>query len=120
MVVYTSDIIAPIIKKYRDPDGKRVFNFYHTYYNRKAFNKALNGGLKEIGAALNIDDLEFYAARHSWATIAINILNINKYTVHAALNHIDPSMRVTDIYIKRNFIHENEANSKVIKYVFKA
>lgn len=120
MVIYTSDIIAPIIKKYRDPDGKRVFNFYHTYYNRKAFNKALNGGLKEIGAALNIDDLEFYAARHSWATIAINILNINKYTVHAALNHIDPSMRVTDIYIKRNFIHENEANSKVIKYVFKA
>ena len=67
---------------------------------------------------LNLDDLEFYAARHSWATIAVNKVEIDKYTVHAALNHIDESMRVTDIYIERDFKIENEANRKVIKYLF--
>ena len=67
---------------------------------------------------MNIDDLEFYAARHSWATIALNKCGIDKYTVHAALNHVDESMRVTDIYIERDFVNENKANAKVIKYVF--
>lgn len=62
--------------------------------------------------------MEFYAARHSWATIAVNKVKIDKYTVHAALNHIDESMKVTDIYIKRDFVAENKANQKVLKYVF--
>lgn len=57
--------------------------------------------------------------QHSWATIALNKVGINKYTVHAALNHVDESMRVTDIYIERNFVNENKANVKVVKYVFR-
>lgn len=56
--------------------------------------------------------------QHSWATIALNKVGINEYTVHAALNHVDESMRVTDIYIERDFVNENKANVKVIKYVF--
>jgi len=75
-------------------------------------------GLKEIGRILKIDDLEFYAGRHSWATLAVNKVGIDKYTVHAALNHIDEAMKVTDIYIERDFRIENEANRKVIEYVF--
>ena len=67
---------------------------------------------------LQIDDLEYYAARHSWATIALNKCKIDKYTVHAALNHVDENMRVTDIYIERDFVNENKANQKVVKYVF--
>lgn len=74
--------------------------------------------MKEVGKSLKIDDLEFYAARHSWATIALNKVGIDKYTVHAALNHIDESMKVTDIYIERDFVNENIANAKVVKYVF--
>ena len=92
--------------------------FYRYYADEKAFNKAINYGLKEIGSLLGVDDLEYYAARHSWATIALNKVGIDKYTVHAALNHVDESMRVTDIYIERDFIHENKANAKVVKYVF--
>ena len=68
---------------------------------------------------LGVDDLEYYAARHSWATIAVNKVGIDKYTVHAALNHLDDSMKVTDIYIERDFVVENKANEKVLKYVFK-
>ncbi len=118
MVVNIPDIVLPLIEKYRDKTGKRIFNFYKYYCDHKAFNKAINCGLKEIGAELGIDDLEYYAARHSWATIALNKVGIDKYTVHAALNHVDESMRVTDIYIERDFVNENKANTKVIEYVF--
>lgn len=118
MIVEIPHIIQPIINKYRDKTGKRLFNFYQYYCDEKGFNKAINYGLKEIGSILGIDDLEYYAARHSWATIALNKVGIDKYIVHAALNHIDDSMKVTDIYIERDFVNENKANAKVVKYVF--
>ena len=118
MMVNIPVIIQPIIDKYRDKTGKRLFNFYQYYCDQKGFNKAINYGLKEIGSILGIDDLEYYAARHSWATIALNKVGIDKYIVHAALNHIDDSMKVTDIYIERDFVNENKANAKVVRYVF--
>ena len=118
MVVVVPKIIYPLFEKYKDRTGKRIFNFYQSYINEKAFNKAINKGLKEIGDILKLDDLEYYAARHSWATIALNKVGISKYVVHEALNHIDESMRVTDIYIERDFSNENKANAKVVKYVF--
>ena len=118
MVVDVPPIVLPLIEKYKDKTGKRLFNFYQYYGDEKTFNKAINYGLKEIGALLEVDDLEYYAARHSWATIALNKVGIDKYIVHAALNHIDDSMKVTDIYIERDFVNENKANAKVVKYVF--
>ncbi|MBQ8336974.1 MAG: phage integrase SAM-like domain-containing protein [Bacteroidaceae bacterium] len=119
MQVKVPKFLLPLVDKYRDRTGLRIFNFYQYYTNEKALNKAINRGLKEIGSLLNVDDLEYYAARHSWATIAVNKVGIDKYTVHAALNHLDDSMKVTDIYIERDFIIENKANEKVLKYVFK-
>ncbi len=118
MMVDIPKIVQPLIDKYKDSTGKRLFNFYQYYGDEKTFNKAINSGLKEIGSILEVDDLEYYAARHSWATIALNKVGIDKYTVHAALNHIDDSMKVTDIYIERDFVNENKANTKVVKYVF--
>ena len=118
MKVDIPKIALPLIEKYRDKSGKRLFNFYQYYADEKGFNKAINYGLKEIGTILGVDDLEYYAARHSWATIVLNKVGIDKYIVHAALNHIDDSMKVTDIYIERDFVNENKANAKVVKYVF--
>ncbi len=118
MKVDIPKLVQPLIEKYKDKTGKRLFNFYQYYADEKGFNKAINYGLKEIGVLLEIDDLEYYAARHSWATIALNKVGIDKYTVHAALNHVDDAMKVTDIYIERDFVMENKANAKVMKYVF--
>ena len=118
MIVDIPKIVQPLIDKYKDSTGKRLFNFYQYYVDEKGFNKAINYGLKEIGALLEIEDLEYYAARHSWATIALNKVGIDKYTVHAALNHVDEAMKATDIYIERDFVNENRANAKVVKYVF--
>lgn len=118
MVVDVPPIVSGLFQKYRDPSGLRVFNFYQRYNTYKNFNRALNKGLKVIGDELHIMDLEFYAARHSWATIAANKCRVDKYTVHSALNHVDPSMKVTDIYIERDFSLENNANERVIEFVF--
>lgn len=118
MKVDVPPMLLPLMKKYEDYTHQKVFCFYHLYTTYKNFNRAINLGLKKIGKILKIDDLEYYAARHSWATIAVNKVGIDKYTVHAALNHIDEAMKVTDIYIERDFKIENEANKKVVEYVF--
>lgn len=37
---------AFLLDKYKDPYGKRMFNFYLLYANEKSFNRAINEGLK--------------------------------------------------------------------------
>ena len=118
MKVNIPKMLMPLMEKYKDKTGKRIFNFYQNYADIASLNRSINIGLKEIGAKLKIDALQYYAARHSWATIAVNKVGIDKYTVHSALNHVDDVMKVTDIYIERDFVNENKANRKVVKYVF--
>lgn len=109
--------IQPLFDKYRDPKGVRVFGFYHWYSSVDAFSAALNKGLKKIGDLLGVDDLEFYAARHTWATIATNDAGVDKFTVHSALNHVDEEMKATDMYIKKSWTPIDKANRKVLNFV---
>ena len=81
------------------------------------FNQAINIGLKEVGKEVGVVGLQFYAARHSLATIAVNDANIPIYTVNAMLNHTDPKMRITELYIKKSFKVINVANSEVLNLV---
>ncbi|QZE15136.1 hypothetical protein K4L44_04710 [Halosquirtibacter laminarini] len=81
------------------------------------FNVAINRNMRKIGDMLGIPGLTFYSARHSWATIAANEAGVDKYHVHVALNHVDPMMRVTDIYIKKDWSILDKANRKVIDYM---
>lgn len=110
-------VIKPLFDKYRDPKGVRVFGFYHWYSSVDAFSAALNKGLKKIGDLLGVEDLEFYAARHTWATIATNDAGVDKFTVHTSLNHVDEKMKVTDIYIKKSWDPIDKANKKVLDFV---
>ena len=69
-----------------------------------------------IAERVGMDSLTFYAARHTWATIARSAaVGIEKATVHEALNHVDRDMRVTDIYIDRDWSVIWKANEKVLK-----
>lgn len=106
-----------LVDKYRDPTGQRVFNFYRLYSSTDTFCAALNKGLKRLGAIIKVEDLEFYAARHSWATIANNDAGVDKYTVHTALNHVDEDMRVTDIYIRKSWNKIDAANRAVLDFL---
>lgn len=115
--VKITDYIKPLVEKYK---GKtRVFNFYERFTTMDSFNRAINIGLKEVGKELGIDKLQFYAARHSMATIAVNDVKISKYVVNDMLNHTDQSLKITELYIKKDFSHINEANVKLLDYVLK-
>lgn len=115
MRVRLEPCLSRLLEKYRDPARKRLFGFYAHYSNPANFNRALNSGLKQIGAALGIEGLEFYAARHSWATVARSAaVGIDKATVHEALNHVDGEMKVTDIYIDRDWSVIWKANAAVL------
>lgn len=108
----------PLIKKYKDPTGKRVFNFYQRYSTHKTFNSNLNKGLKTIGDAVNIDNLDFYSARHSWATIARNDCDVSVDDISLALNHSSiSSSRVTDRYIRKDWTRIDDANDKVLGFM---
>jgi integrase len=122
--------IQPLVDKYRDTTGKRVFKFYKMYRDENTLSAAINGkrrankkgevlsvGLKKIGDLIGEPDLEFYAARHSWASIAQNDVGIDKYTVHVALNHVIEEMKVTDIYTKKDWGVIDRANRKVLDFV---
>ena len=108
---------ALIISKYAD--NKRLLRLYKMYATTNTLNQALNKGLKQIGEEIGVPGLQFYAARHTWATIAANEAGIDKWTVHECLNHADLSMRVTDYYIKRDWSHIDRANRRVLDYVTK-
>jgi integrase len=115
MQIRIEDCVKSIINKYLSNNKESIFNFCKKYANNKNFNKALNTGLKLIGNKLDIEDLEFYAARHSWATIARSkAVGIDKATVHEGLNHVDKDMKITDIYIDRDWSVIWEANKKVL------
>lgn len=129
--------IADVFARWRERTGCRVLNLWRRWRDASALNASLSDGTKQLAdevakvyakrhkcklseakKALNIEDLEFYAARHSWATIARNDCGIDKYTVHEALNHVDKNTSVTDVYIKKDFRAINEANRRVVDFVF--
>ena len=103
-----------LFDKYRDTTGKRVFKFYQMYTTVGTMSAAINIALKKIGKIIGVEDLEFYSARHSWATIAVNDAQVDKFTVHTALNHVDDAMKVTDIYIRKSWDTIDNANRKVL------
>lgn len=60
-----------------------------------------------------------HTRRHSFATIAANDVKIDRYTINLMLNHTDNSMKVTELYIREDFSQINEANERLLEYVFK-
>ena len=109
-------VIRPFIEKYRGDE--RVFNFYTRYRSAADFNRALNIGLKDIGTEMGIDGLNFYQARHTFATLSRNLMRFSKSDVDEALNHVG-GMDLADVYIKKDFSIINDNNFKLIDRVKK-
>lgn len=118
--------VMPLVERWLDHTASdRLFVVSAHYADAQAFNTAINQGLKVCLAELRkregfegLANLTHYMARHTWATLARSArLNIDKYTVHEALNHIDDSMRVTDIYISRDWSNIWNANARVVGLV---
>ena len=116
MVVRIHPMIRLLIDKYRGEE--RVFNFYERFSSMGDLNRAINIGLKEVGNKIGVENLQFYSARHSMATIAINKVGIPIYIVNEMLCHVDSRLRVTELYIKKDYSIINDANFKLIDYMF--
>lgn len=107
--------IRHLTKKYQ---GRRKQFFFSERYGLNQFRCLLRRYMKRLGEMVGVNNLTFYSARHSFATIAYNDCGVDKYIVHTALNHVSREMRITDVYIRRTFEKENEANRKVIDLLF--
>ena len=109
--------IEPLMRKYADPKGEFVFSFARTSSSIDCLHAKIGKSIKEIGRLIGEPDLTFYAARHSWATIALNDAGVDKYTVHEGLNHAGGAMAITDIYIKKDWTRLDKANRAVLDFV---
>jgi hypothetical protein len=115
MQVRTESCIDMLLERHQDAGGSRLFGFYKSYASPDSFNAAVNRGLKQIRDRLCLPQLDFYAARHSWATIARSAdVGIDKATVHEALIHSSGRMAITDVYVIRDWSVIWEANRKVL------
>ena len=108
-------VVQELIKRYKG--NSRVFSFYERYGDAPTFNKAINIGLKEVGKELGIDGLQFYQARHTFATLSRNLMHFSKSDVDEALNHVG-SYDIADIYIAKDFTIINRNNFKLLDKVF--
>lgn len=110
-------IIVDIINRYRDAKSKYLFNFCKRYSTPSTFNQNINKGLKIVSKDTGIPNLEFYQARHTFATLSRNLMRFSKSDVDEALNHVG-TMDIADVYIKKDFTIINDNNFKLIDKVF--
>ena len=106
-----------LFKKYEDPENKRIFNFYHRYKDSNGFNLKINDFLKSIGQAVGVDNLQFYAARHTWLTLFVNECGGAESDGAFCLGHVS-DYRVTSTYLRKDFTRIDRANRKVLDLVF--
>lgn len=108
----------PLIEKYRDPTGVRLFNFHRLYKSTHNFNRAVNIGLKRIGKIIGFKDLETYTFRRTWASFAWNYCGIRDDIIDFALAHSPRSAsKLAHIYITEDWDVVDQANRLVIDCV---
>lgn len=111
------ELVRPIVDKYRD--GKeRGFLFHRMFRDVAGMHQCIRSGMRYLTSEIpGAEGLTFYAARHSFATIARNDCGISMDDVALCLTH-DSGHSITDTYIKRDFSRVDTAIYKVIEFVF--
>lgn len=73
--------------------------------------------MRKIAKDLDMGNLQFYQARHTFATLSRNMMKFAKSDVDEALNHVG-SYDIADVYIKKDFTIINENNMKLLDRIF--
>lgn len=95
--------------------GQRaLLNLADRYANAPSVTSVVNGRLAALGGEWA--DLTMYWARHSWATIAANDLDVSQDVIAHALGHSVGS-RVTGVYVDFSLRKVDEANRRVTEWV---
>lgn len=115
MKVRVEPEIRKLLEKYRNHENDVLeLVFADHYSDPTSMANTINIGLARIADAIGVERFTFYAARHSWATIAYNVARIDKWLIHSAINHTDKTMSITDIYIAKDYSLFWDANRKVL------
>ena len=115
--VYICEEVRPLLTRYLDPTCKRLFIF-HRRFPAGNFPTKVCCAVKAVEKAVPFErHYIYYSARHTYATLAYNVANIDKYTVHELLNHADKEMKITDRYIERDWQRLFDAHKRIIALV---
>jgi site-specific recombinase XerD len=113
MKVRIDERIEALYERLKDKTGRRAFAIYLRYTYGTA-GAVISRGLRAAAKVLEIDEpMTFYSARHTWATLAYSA-GVEKAVINDCLCHVDSSMRVTDIYIAKDWQVMWKANEKVL------
>lgn len=88
------------------------------YCNAKGLDAALSRGMAALCKSAELNEITFYWARHSFASIGRNHCRYSKDDIALALNHVDNGHRVTDIYIEKDWSIVDELQAAVINFIF--
>ena len=106
---------AEIINRYKGSNGK-LLNFCDNYLNYENFYHFHGKKIRALAQQLEISGLSFYWARYSWATFASR-LGVDESVIGRALGHA-PSSLAGRVYITFDWERVDEANRRVINYLF--
>ena len=106
--------IKPLMDKYKDPKGERLFNFYNVYQDDRKMSGRLRYALRSFAMNLGVEPFTMSSARHSWATIARSSrCGIDKATVDDCLVHVGDH-RLADVYAEKDWQIFWDVNKKVL------
>ena len=139
--VHVHKFIMPLHRRHRDEFGLKTWDFGR-YSSPQQLNCAISHGMKAwldsavryYGGLWNMDattqrnkilkrlelptdGLDFYSARHSFATIAANDCHVPTDIIDRCLCHAVSSVAANS-YIKKDYRYTDETVEKVIKFVF--
>lgn len=115
--VWICDEVRPLVTRYLDPTRQRLFIF-HRRFPAGNFPTKVSCAVKAVEKAVPYErHYTYYSARHTYATLAYNVANIDKYTVHELLNHSDKEMKITDRYIERDWQRLYDAHKRIVALI---
>ena len=106
------EAFVAVLQRTRKEAGDYWLPALHIWGSSRIADTMVNKYLRDWCEREGIKPFKFYAARHSWATLARR-LKVEKATVDEALAHVG-DFKVTDIYAERNWELAWEANRKVL------
>lgn len=103
------------ISVYIPNEAKELLEKYNPQYLQKRYS-AHENFIHALGAGHKGSGFTFYEARHSFASIAVNICGFSFDKVERALNHFDET-RTINRYAARDWSIIDEVQEAVIKYI---
>ena len=106
--------LKPFIARLQSEEGEWWLSELHRIGAKKhTCNEKINDYLRRWQTAAKVEDFTFYAARHSWATIARS-MGIDLASVNDCLCHKD-ALEMGRRYAPLSWEQKNEINKKVIE-----